>query len=170
LNEITNVEQLTFIVSSAVSVFFAVMACAGLSSKRTICFLWLCGLGVGGIFLSLGAEFLALVQWMTATLLLMVMSYLSMLLKDGETQTKRMKRTRVFVTLGGVVTVAVIASIDVGTLSAFGPNTELEKGGIMSVAQLLVGKYAVTFGVFCVLVFVSIVGIGTNFRPMERNK
>jgi NADH:ubiquinone oxidoreductase subunit 6 (subunit J) len=59
---------MSFWICSAVAVGAAIAAAAFSDLRRAVLALWVTGLGVGGIYLSLGAELLAVVQWSVSTI------------------------------------------------------------------------------------------------------
>ncbi|MBY0469896.1 NADH-quinone oxidoreductase subunit J [bacterium] len=52
-----------------IAVLGGVLATFMTDLRRAVLALWVCGLGVGGLYLSLGAELLAVIQWLLSTLI-----------------------------------------------------------------------------------------------------
>ncbi len=70
---------------------FLVIAGALLSAfssniKRSILSLWVCNLGMGGLFLGLGMEFLAVTQWIVGTLVAVTFIFFSVMFGEFEQQ------------------------------------------------------------------------------------
>ena len=61
--------------------------------RRAILALWVASLGIGGLYLTLGAEFLAIVQWVMSTLTTISFIFFSVLFGEYNTPPGRTDRT-----------------------------------------------------------------------------
>jgi NADH-quinone oxidoreductase subunit J len=74
--------NLIFWLCSAVALISALLATFLNSIRHAVLSLWICGLAVGGLFLSQGAELLAIVQWVISTLAALSFIFYSIMLGE----------------------------------------------------------------------------------------
>lgn len=60
--------MIVFLFCSFLTIFAAILATFLSDIRKAVLALWITGLGAGGLFLSVGAELLAVVQWIVSTL------------------------------------------------------------------------------------------------------
>src|SRR3989344_6991442 len=74
---------------SGVAIGAAVISAIIDSLRSAALFLWLCGIAMGGIYLSFGAEYLAFVQWVLSTITALSFVFYSVLFGEEKEPEKR---------------------------------------------------------------------------------
>jgi NADH:ubiquinone oxidoreductase subunit 6 (subunit J) len=69
LVEWSDQSQLTLIISAVIAVFGALAAALTSDVRSSGLAIWVCGVAMGSIFLATGSEFVAVVQWISSTLI-----------------------------------------------------------------------------------------------------
>lgn len=130
--------------------------------------LWVAGLGVGAVYLTLGAEFLAIVQWIVSTLV--TISFLFFAVMFGEyhqpEKTREIKKD-LFVQISALVLGCVFA-VMLGLISSnlpTGPQTEFADGSDLKiVGRLLTQENLLSLEVLALTLFLVLVGGGVVAR------
>ena len=132
--------------------------------------LWLCGCGVGGLFLSLGAELLAIIQWIVSTLL--AVSFVFHAITFGEYGKKderpRMKKF-IAALLPSVAGASFVGIIWLGTQQLPMSKFETEfaipsSGNLAALGQSLVENHLPSLELLGLTLFLVIVGSGVVAR------
>lgn len=152
-----------FCITAFVSASVAALA----SSLRVVILsIWVCGMATGATYLSLGAEVLAIVQWIMATLV--AISFLFFSIQFGiRTEKVDLKKT----VLGGFLCAAFLglAWIAVrGWVPQGGNQTFVSE--IDAMGRIMVGEYLLPTEIVAISLFLVIVGIGVISRPEEKKK
>ena len=124
-------------------------------------FLWLCGIGVGGLYLSLGAELLSIVQWIVATLVGISLLFHSIMFGVRKGGVPWTRLVLALVVAGGFVAALLpgMAGISGGT------------GGTSSAPDLsaigvrLAGRGLLALEALGLTLFLGIMGAGILSRP-----
>ena len=82
-------------VFAGITLAAALMATFLFSMKRAILSLWVAGLGVGAVYLTVGAEFLAIIQWIVSTLVTISFIFFSVMFGEYRTSETRNARSEI---------------------------------------------------------------------------
>jgi NADH:ubiquinone oxidoreductase subunit 6 (subunit J) len=136
--------------------------------RRAVLALWVAGLGVGAIYLTLGAEVLAIIQWIVSTLVAISFVFFSAMFGEygpGE----RLKFDRHLVKAGlGVLVGGAFAwvvwfateGVSEGSLGEITEGTDVEALG-----HALTGQHLLSLEVLALTLFLVLVGGGVLARP-----
>ncbi len=129
--------------------------------------LWVAGLGIGAVYLTLGAEFLAIVQWIVSTLV--TISFLFFAVMFGEYHPPAAKRNSktLFVQIVSLV-LGCIFTICIALISRnlpSGPQTEFADGSdLRLVGRVLTQENLLSLEVLALTLFLVLVGGGVVAR------
>ncbi len=132
--------------------------------------LWVAGLGIGAVYLTLGAEFLAIVQWIVSTLV--TISFLFFAVMFGEYDPPEVKKTgkTLFVQMISMVLGCVFAIL-LGLMSRSlpsGPQTEFADGSDLKIlGRILSQENLLSLEVLALTLFLVLVGGGVVARSEE---
>jgi NADH:ubiquinone oxidoreductase subunit 6 (subunit J) len=154
----------------ALTIVSAVAATFLLDIRRAALSLWLTGLLIGGLYLALGAEVLAMIQWILATL--SVMCFLFHAVMFGEyanpqpmSWTERITRAAAPL-LAGMAFTSIIylgfSSRREGTPDLLAGDFPLQ--GLEKVGKELVEKHLLSVEVLSLTLFLVVVGVGVIAR------
>ncbi|MGK5089846.1 NADH-quinone oxidoreductase subunit J [Bdellovibrionota bacterium FG-2] len=165
---------------SLVAVFCAIFAAFSSDIKRAILALWVCGLGMGAVFLGLGMEFLAVIQWIVSTLVAVAFVFFLVMFGEFEQRMEGVPREPKRVQnkieralplgLGAVFCVIFVMALEQIKGSAEKID-EILKGGVVSGVDLSVfGKvfmreHFLSLQVLALMLLLVIVGGGVIARP-----
>ena len=125
-------------------------------------FLWVCGMSVGGVFLSFGAEYLAVVQWTLSTLAALSFLFYSVLFGEEKKSERTWSWSAVAFAAGlGFVVIAVTALRDLPG-SARSANSVIS---LSAVGRALISDDFLALKVLVVALLVVTVGAGILSRP-----
>lgn len=123
--------------------------------------LWLCGITLGAIYLHMGAEFLAIVQWLLSTLLCMALVFHAILLGDQDELPSGPQwfvvlplTTALFVVIGWVAYSSVLGSVPL----------QWNYYGLMDFGKKLVSDYFLTVVVAGLGALIALIAIGSLER------
>ena len=148
---------------------FAVVATFSTNFKTSVLSLWMSGLAAGGLYLTLGTDTLAVIQWISATLVAVSFVFFSMMFGEFSEQPgeyKNLKKTAknlVFILLGGGFAAVVYVGIQTG-LKESGPTIPLT-GDLSSMGKIIPDYHFLSFEVLALLLFLVLVGGGVIARP-----
>jgi NADH:ubiquinone oxidoreductase subunit 6 (subunit J) len=162
-----------FWICSAITVIAALYATFAGDIRSSILALWAVGLGAGGIYLSLGAEFLAIVQWMVATLiaigfLVHAVTYGEYGAQDSRPASKRILAA-VFPAIVGSAFGAMIW-LGVSSLPSAGLFEPVPGPNLAGLGKTLVERHLLSLELLVLTLFVVLVGAGVIARPDPKEK
>lgn len=165
---------MSFWLASLIVVGASLSACVFSDLRRAVLALWVAGLGVGGVYLSLGAELLAVVQWSVSTLVAISFFFYATLFGELGSPDGRPARKQAIAallpTLMGLALVAVIAlsaqrllgwSLE-DLLSVSRPS---EDQNLVVIGRRLVTDHLPALQILSMLLFMSVIGAGVISRP-----
>lgn len=144
------------------------LACFVGDLRRAVLALWVAGLGVGAIYLTLGAEVLAIVQWIVSTLVAISFIFFSAMFGEyGPGEGLRLDRGLVKAGLGVAVGAAFAWVVWSGT---FGVPEDLvghpaEGTDIAALGRSLTREHLLSLEVLALTLFLVLVGGGVIARP-----
>jgi NADH:ubiquinone oxidoreductase subunit 6 (subunit J) len=160
--------MITIIALSALVTVSALVAALSKDTRHVVLGLWVCGMSMGGIFLSFGAEVLAMAQWIVATLggvsLLMASSMC------GELGKKVASRRATFDLLQAIIVGVGMTAVFGVALFRFQPemNTLPQSGqDLQALGQLLTEKHSISLNLLAVTLLLVLVGGGVLSRAEE---
>ncbi|MFZ9595164.1 MAG: NADH-quinone oxidoreductase subunit J [Bdellovibrionia bacterium] len=139
--------------------------------KRSIFALWVAGLGVGAIYLTIGAEFLAMVQWVVSTLVTISFVFFSVMFGEYKTsvshETSNPWVLKFFALVLGLGFAGVIG---VGTQNFSLKNFSVDSGGadLALIGQKLTQENLLSLEVLALTLFLVVVGAGVIARSEKR--
>lgn len=148
--------------------------------RRAILAVWITGLGVGGLYLSLGTELLAVVQWVLSTLIAVASVFYAVLfgeygVSDSRPFSKKLLSAALPFALGlGFVTVLVIGARSFPGLIALGLHGATPPGPVQqdlaAVGRGLADDHLLALELLALTLFLVIVGGGVIVRPESQAK
>lgn len=129
--------------------------------------LWLCGMSAGGMFLSVGAEFIAMIQWTLSTVLGMLYLFYSSLFLPSE---KKSSSTWVM-----SVVILLLVSMGIFLFALKGIDQfQLKKTatGLGTLGRRMISQYGIHIHLLALTVFVVIIGTAqiSRFRNLRFRK
>lgn len=163
--------MIAFWICSSITLVAAIFATLAGDLRASILALWLAGLGTGGIYLSVGAELLAVVQWIISTLLTVgflvhAVTYGEYGLADSRTKSKRVLAA-VFPAIVGIAFAGMIGlgASHLPVARLFEPAAGPDLAGF---GKALVGKHLLSLELLVLTLFMVVVGAGVIARPDAR--
>lgn len=148
-------------VCSAMAFVSGFVACIATDLRRSALALWVCGLALGGVYLTLGAEFIAIVQWIISTLIAMSLIFYTVLLGAKEPAHSWWS-----VGLSSALGLGFFATL------LWGLSDLVRKrppGGdsksLIELGDLLISKHLFIMEILGLLLFLVIIGVGVLARP-----
>ncbi|MCC7442222.1 MAG: NADH-quinone oxidoreductase subunit J [Bdellovibrionales bacterium] len=153
-----------FWISSALAIAAAVAATLFVELKRAVLALWVCALCLGGMYLSLNAEYLAIVQWLVATLGVCAFVFFSVLLGSREGRESWAKP------VVGLLVTGLLAALIGWVSMAHLPSIEWDRAGegVAGLGRVLVSDYLLPIEILALTLFLVVVGAGVITRPERR--
>lgn len=138
--------------------------------KGAILALWVAGLGVGAMYLNIGAELLAIIQWIISTLVTISFVFFAVMFGEYNTVEPKANRSRLLMTLMGVLLGAGFAltvwlgtsSLSTNLLSEIGQN--VAKSDLNLIGQTLTQENLLSVEVMGLTLFLVLVGGGVVAR------
>jgi NADH:ubiquinone oxidoreductase subunit 6 (subunit J) len=160
--------MIAIIVLSTLVIASALIAALSKDSRHVVLGLWVCGMSVGGIFLSFGAEVLAMVQWIIATLggisLLMASSMCGELGEKVPSPVNKFDLLQAIIVGIGMTAVFGVALFrfqpEIGVLPQSGQD-------LQALGQLLTEKHSISLNLLAVTLLLVLVGGGVLSRAEE---
>lgn len=147
--------------------------------KGAVLALWACGLATGGLFLSMGAELLAVVQWIVCTVVAITFVFYSITFGEYGVRDTRKLGARLVTAILPVILGAGFALVlwaGMSPLEGVPQGFDLSagvSGQILSTQELgrsFVHDHFLAVELLALLLFVVIVGAGVIARPDEQEK
>ena len=161
-----------FWMCSAITLSAAVVATFSRDGRRAALSLWITGLGAGGLYLSLGAELLAIVQWIVSTLV--AISFIFYAVMFGEYGEPAVLPKESFFKRGSKLLMQLALGITFGVTIWFAtkdsqsqgmPMLPAEPKGMLELGRSLVGDHLLSLEVLALTLFLVLVGAGSTARP-----
>ena len=167
-------EAFLFYFCGAVTLVGGVAMVASRSAVGAACWLVLSFIGMAGIFASLHAPFLAVMQVLVYTGAVMVLFIFVIMMLEGPVLEGEAKRPRFWVPLAAVVPALVILAaalvwVRQASLPAFTNSLPEGFGQPLQMAQLLLGDYLFAFELISIVLLVALIGalaLGRNERKL----
>lgn len=134
--------------------------------------LWLTGLGMGGIYITIGAEVLAIVQWIVSTLVAVSFVFFSVMFGEYQNTVPLLKNKRVLsYVLAPALGVAFASVIWLGSRSFLEDLSAIPTDGsdLKALGKSLVEDHLLSLEVLALTLFLTLVGGGVIARP-ERSE
>ena len=124
-------------------------------------------MGIGAVYLTLGAEFLAIVQWVVSTLVTISFLFFSVMFGEYHPQVSKKNSKTLFVQMVSLV-LGCIFTISIAKISLqlpTGPQTEFADGSDLKlVGRLLTQENLLSLEVLALTLFLVLVGGGVVAR------
>lgn len=151
----------------------AVVAAFAKSFRLVILALWAAGLGAGGLYLTLGAELLAIVQWIVSTLV--ALSFVFFAVMFGEYARPKgtpALRGGLFMLAGALLTIAIPCALWLGGSAVSEEMLTPPTAGndLASLGASLVREHFIALEILALTLFITLVGGGVIARPDTRKK
>ncbi|HCM40693.1 MAG TPA: hypothetical protein DIS93_12085 [Bdellovibrionales bacterium] len=148
----------------------SVFATFSKSIRSSILALWICGLGAGAFYLTIGTELLAIIQWIVATVI--AISFVFFAVTFGEyskTETRPGHRSKLFTVLGILIGVGlpVLLWLGVGPVPEEMLIPATDSNDLSALGLKLVSENFLALEVLGVSLLVAIVGGGVIARPLD---
>jgi NADH-quinone oxidoreductase subunit J len=155
---------------SAIILVSALSAVLATNVRTSALALWLTSLAVGGIYLTVGAEELAIIQWIVATLIAISFSFFSAMFDEQEGFHLESRKRIAFLSLALLVGATFVAIVFLGWFSHPVGSFELPSVGaggndILALGRTLTEKHLLSLEVLAVTLFVVLIGGGVIARP-----
>lgn len=153
---------------SLITLSAAVMAAFVGDIRRATLALWVAGLGIGGIYLSVGAEVLAIIQWVVSTLIAISFIFFSVMFGEYGAGRMRMDRKALIGTglaLAAGAAFAVTAWMGFSRLS--GEQLAIPGAGndLAALGKSLTEDHLLSVEVLALTLFLVLIGGGVVARP-----
>lgn len=136
--------------------------------RRATLALWIAGLGVGCIFLTLGAEVLAILQWIVSTLVAISFVFFAVMFGEYGKQHQLMDRRRaVALALCGVIGAAFAGVVWLGGAPLPGELLAVPTSGndMQAVGRTLTDNHLLSLEILALTLFLVLIGGGVVARP-----
>lgn len=160
----------------------AAMACFVGDLRRAVLALWVCSLGVGGLYLFMGAELLAIIQWIVSTLISIAFVFYAVMFGEYGVNDRRPLPRRIIdaiqpvalglaftavIWLGGGHLSGVVA--EAGASFPHAPDGSSMAGQDLAVlGKALAEDHLLSLEILALTLFLVIVGSGVVARPETR--
>jgi NADH:ubiquinone oxidoreductase subunit 6 (subunit J) len=165
--------MIIFWLCCSITLIGAILATFAGDLRVSILALWVAGLGTGGVLLSLGAELLAVVQWIVSTLITLgLLIYGISYGEHGVSDTRPRAQRGVSAILPVLLGLSFSAVIWLGTrhLPAAGVFEPAAGQDLAALGKALLDRHLLSLEVLAVLLFLALVGAGVLARPEEEQK
>jgi len=138
--------------------------------RRAVLSLWVAGLGIGALYLTIGAELLAVVQWVVSTLVAISFVFFSVMFGEYNAADQPNARERIVpVLITGVLGAAFAAVIWIGAnefpeLQSILP---VEGSDLLSMGKSIANEHLISLEVLALTLFLVLVGGGVVARPED---
>lgn len=167
---------MTFWICAGISLAAAAAATFVGDIRRAILALWVAGLGVGGLYLSLGAELLAVIQWIVSTLVSISFVFYAVMFGEYGVPDRRTISEKAVSCLSSLGLGAAFAGVIVlggrdlpGMMGAELLVRPVANPGVMTLGRALADDYFLSLEILALTLFLVIVGSGVVARPEVRD-
>jgi NADH:ubiquinone oxidoreductase subunit 6 (subunit J) len=160
---------------SAIALGAALTATLVQGMRRAILALWIAGIATGCIFLTVGAETLAVIQWIISTLIAIALFFFAVMFGEyesnqNETRTLREmlnRKTIVSALIATVIGAAFAFIIYLGASDLSGGEAPVAAAGndLASLGKVMVENHIISLEVLALTLFLILVGGGVVARP-----
>lgn len=136
--------------------------------RRAVLSLWVAGLGIGAIYLTLGAELLAVVQWIVSTLVAISFVFFSVMFGEyGKGEKVQLDRKLIKTGLAIVLGVAFVWLVwfGAGQFPDALLTQPMEGTDLAAIGKTLTGQHLLSLEVLALTLFLVLVGGGVIARP-----
>ncbi len=163
-----------FVLITAVAALFAAFAP---SFKRMILSLWVAGLGVGAFYLTLGSEFLAIIQWIVSTVVAMSFLFFSVTFGETDAAESAPLRERLLpIASGALVGAGFVVMLSLGyfkggftevqpNTSAIEQSKDVSGADLLAIGRVLTRDHLLSLELLAATLFVVLVGGHVVARP-----
>ena len=140
--------------------------------RRAVLSLWVAGLSIGAVYITLGAEVLAIVQWIVSTLVAISFIFFSAMFGEyGPGERFKFDRRLIKMSLGVAAGGAFAWVIWFGTEQLYeGQLGQIVEGtDIASLGKAMTGQHLLSLEVLALTLFLVLVGGGVIARPICGN-
>lgn len=148
--------------------------------RRAIFAFWVAGLAVGAIYLSLGAEFLAIFQWLTSTLVTTSLLFFAVLFGENGKLPKekfqysiarRSSYSKLLVGFAIILGISFASLVWLG-VSGLSLPVSLPAGenDLVGLGKKLSGDHFISLQVLTLTLFLVLIGAGIIARPEKRHQ
>jgi NADH:ubiquinone oxidoreductase subunit 6 (subunit J) len=149
----------------------AIMAAFLGDVRRAVLALWITGLAVGGVYLGLGAELLAVVQWIVSTVVAISFIFYAVMFGEYGLGDERPPLRRAFTAvLPMLLGLAFMGVVWLGTQDLAAPEAGAGGPGLARLGQLLMQEHFISLEVLGLTLFLMIVGSGVIARPERKTE
>jgi NADH:ubiquinone oxidoreductase subunit 6 (subunit J) len=135
--------------------------------RRAVLALWVAGIGVGAMYLTVGAEFLAVIQWIVSTLTAISFIFFSVMFGEYHSPTpKAGVQGRLFVILALILGATFAAVIGIGSeeLRESTLTLVLQESDLGTIGKKLTAEHLLSLEVLALTLFLVLVGGGVIAR------
>lgn len=165
---------MTFWLCTLITIAGALSASFASDVRRAVLSLWIAGLGLGGLYLMMGAELLAMIQWIISTLVSIAFIFHSVLFGEyggsAPAPASKAARAQKLVTscLAGLAFGAVIwfATRDLALETGM-PEGFQGAGDLFSLGKAISEQHMLAFEIFGLTLFLVVIGAGVIARPED---
>lgn len=140
--------------------------------RRAILALWVAGLAVGALYLTLEAEFLAVVQWIVSTLLTLTFVFFAVMFGEFKPYDRRRSRNEwLLISLSAFLGLAFSLIVGMATqnLASDAGARVHTLSDLKELGQLLIEKNFVSLEVLALTLFLVLVGSGVVARSGKKD-
>jgi NADH:ubiquinone oxidoreductase subunit 6 (subunit J) len=136
--------------------------------RRAILGLWVAGLSIGALYLTLGAELLATTQWIISTLVTIAFIFFSVMFGEFNRKARKLSKGDRFLPplLASIVGLAFTAVIFLGSASFENSFKDNSSGTDLSIiGKTMVEDHLLSLEVLALTLFMVLIGGGVIARP-----
>ncbi|MCM2278027.1 MAG: NADH-quinone oxidoreductase subunit J [Oligoflexia bacterium] len=157
----------------AITLGAALIAALVRDIRRATLALWIAGLGVGGVYLTIGAEMLAVIQWVVATLAAISFVFFAGMFGEYGFERQFFDRKRaVFYGLGVIAGVAFSGVIWLAAGETGPLDLEIPRSGndLVAVGSFLTERHLLSLEILGITLLMALLGGGVLARPEARRE
>lgn len=137
--------------------------------RQAILALWIAGLGIGALYLTVGAEFLAIIQWIVSTVVTISFVFFAVMFGEyNSSKRKKMTKVKCLLTLMTLILgIGFAAVIELGTrsLPEGMENLSSQMSDLVVIGKSLTQDHLLSLEVLALTLFLVLVGGGVIARP-----
>ena len=162
-------QEVLFGVFSLIALGTACGVALSSSRRATALLLWSTGMAVGAVYLVAGAEFLAVLQWLLAILIGLIVVFYSVLFEKPDARPRGWAEWS-YVGVFLLVFAALLSSEILGGFNPFSAIEGSQSVDLHAIGRELVYRHTLAIEVLAVTVFLSVVGVGVISRAEKKQK